>query len=93
MYLIKVVLPTPGDPMTKIDPPPSIKSLIISALPDTTRPTRHVRPIICSFRLRIALIRCKDLLIPDRLSSEKSPTLIEKIHLLISSNSSTTFDH
>lgn len=64
--------------MTKMDPPPSIKSLMISALPDTTRPTRHVRPIIWSLRLRIALIRCNDLLIPDRLSSEKSPTYIEK---------------
>ena len=80
MYLIKVVLPTPGDPMTKMDLPPSIKSLMISALPDTTRPTQHVKPIIWSFRLRIALIRCKDLLIFDRLTSEKSPTYIENLH-------------
>ena len=73
-YLIKVVLPTPGGPITKMEPPPSIKSLIISALPETARPTRQVRPMICILRFRIALMRCKELLIPDRLSSEKSPT-------------------
>lgn len=73
-YLIKVVLPTPGGPITKMEPPSSTKSCMISALPVTARPTRHVRPIICILRLRIALIRCKELLIPDRLSSENSPT-------------------
>ena len=60
--------------MTKMEPPPSTKSRIIPALPDTARPTRQVRPMICIFRFRIALIRCKELLIPERLSSEKSPT-------------------
>lgn len=73
-YLINVVLPTPGGPMTKMEPPPSTKSRMISALPETERPTRQVRPIICILRFRIALIRCKDLSMPDRLSSEKSPT-------------------
>lgn len=77
VYLIKVVLPTPGGPITKMEPPPSIKSRMISALPETARPTRQVRPMICILRFRIALIRCKELLIPDRLSSEKSPTYIK----------------
>lgn len=74
MYLIKVVLPTPGGPITNIEPPPSTKSRMTSALPDIARPTRHVRPIICILRFRIALIRCRELSMPERLSSENSPT-------------------
>ena len=74
MYLIRVVFPTPGGPITNIEPPLTTRSRIISALPDIARPTRQVRPIICDFRFRIALIRCNEWLIPDRLSSEKSPT-------------------
>jgi hypothetical protein len=73
-YLINVVLPTPGGPITKMERPPSTKSRIIAALPDTARPTRQVRPMICILRFRMALIRCKELLIPERLSSENSPT-------------------
>lgn len=59
-YLIKVVLPTPGGPMTKMEPLPSVKSRTISALPETARPTLQVNPIISFFRFRIALIRCKE---------------------------------
>lgn len=77
--LINVVFPTPGGPITKMDPLLSTKSLIISALPDIARPTRQVRPIICIFRFLIALIRCRELLIPDLLSSEKSPTYISSV--------------
>lgn len=72
--------------MTKMEPPPSIKSLIISALPETARPTRQVRPIICVLRFRMALIRCKELSIPERLSSEKSPTYKNQVHINISHN-------
>lgn len=65
--------------MTKIEPPPSTKSRMISALPDTALPTRQVRPMICSLRFRIALMRCNELFIPERLSSENSLTCKREI--------------
>lgn len=74
MYLIRVVFPTPGGPITSIEPPLTTRSRIISALPEIARPTRQVRPIICALRFLMALIRCNEWLIPDRLSSENSPT-------------------
>lgn len=78
MYLMRVVFPTPGGPITKMEPPPTTRSRIISALPDIARPTRQVRPIMLALRFRMALILCNEWLIPDRLSSEKLPTCKEK---------------
>lgn len=72
--LIIVVFPTPGGPSSSREPPSMIKSLSKFALPETARPTLQVSPTIVPFRFLIALIRCSVLLIPARLSVEKSPT-------------------
>src|SRR6476469_351057 len=68
-----VVLPMPGRPMIRIDFPVSTKSLMISIVPYTARPIRHVSPTIFPFRFRIALIRCRVRSIPARLSSPNDP--------------------
>ncbi len=52
-----VVLPMPGRPMMRIDFPVPTKSLMISIVPYTARPIRHVSPTIFPVRLRIALMR------------------------------------
>ena len=73
-YLIIVVLPTPGGPMSNKEAPSLTKSCNNLALPEIARPTRQVRPIIAPLRFLMALIRCNVLLIPARLSTAKSPT-------------------
>lgn len=73
-HLIIVVFPTPGGPISNKEAPSLTKSRNRLALPDTARPTRQVSPIIAPFLFLMALIRCKVLLIPARLSIAKSPT-------------------
>lgn len=76
--LMIVVFPTPGGPISNNEAPALTKSLNKLALPDTALPTRQVKPIIAPFLFLIALIRCKVLLIPARLSIAKSPTYKSK---------------
>ena len=63
-----VVLPTPGRPSKQIDLPLRITSRMMSIVPYTARPTRHVSPTMSPLRLRIALMRCSVCSIPARLS-------------------------
>jgi hypothetical protein len=66
-------LADPGRPMIRIDFPVSTKSLMISIVPNTARPIRHVSPTILPFRFRIALIRWSVRSMPARLSSPNEP--------------------
>lgn len=65
--------------MSNKEAPSLTKSCNKLALPDITRPTRQVKPIIAPFRFLIALMRCNVRLIPALLSMAKSPTCKTKV--------------
>mmetsp|Transcript_28889 Transcript_28889/g.85550 ORF Transcript_28889/g.85550 Transcript_28889/m.85550 type:complete len:391 (+) Transcript_28889:929-2101(+) len=69
-----VVLPTPGAPSNSTELLLSTRSRIMSAWPDTARPTRHVSPTMSPRRLRSAEIRCSVPATPARLSWPNAPT-------------------
>ncbi len=88
-----VVLPMPGRPMISSDFPVSTKSAMISIVPYTARPMRHVSPTILPLRLRMAEMRWSVRSMPARLSSPNVPmwsTTYPRSASLISRSSSST---
>mmetsp|Transcript_8812 Transcript_8812/g.18858 ORF Transcript_8812/g.18858 Transcript_8812/m.18858 type:complete len:220 (-) Transcript_8812:3137-3796(-) len=69
-----VVLPTPGLPSISTEWLLSTRSRIMSMCPSTALPTRHVSPMMCPLRFRMALIRCSVPAMPARLSAPNTPT-------------------